>query len=98
MRLAKPRHRYADEQRIRAQGRDRGTAHVSHATAQPTHHLEQHVADGALVRDASFDPLGDELSRRELALLAVAISAPILHRRTTAHAPHHLESATADTE
>src|SRR5256886_10934592 len=98
MRLAKPRHRYADELRIRAQGRDRGTAHVSHATAQPTHHLEQHVADGALVGDASLDPLGDELSRRELALLEVAISAAILHRRKTAHAAHHLESATLEQE
>src|SRR5579872_3211974 len=98
MRLAQTGARDADELRLRAQRLDRLATDVSHAAAQSAYHLIDHIADGSLVRHTSLDALGHQFLRRHLAFLEVAIRAPVLHGRETAHPPDHLEAAALEEE
>src|SRR5687767_6987522 len=68
-----------------------GTAAVAHAGAQTPDELVNHGRDAALVRDAAFDALGDELVGRaatfEIELvLKVPIAAAAAHGADRSHA------------
>src|SRR4051812_27530660 len=65
-------------------------ADVAHPTAQSANHLEEHVADRALVGNAALDPLWHQLSGAHLALLEIPVGAAVLHRGEAAHASNHL--------
>src|SRR5450759_40536 len=80
VRLAQSRGGNAHETSLCAKLLDRAATDVAHSAAQATDHLEQHVGDRPSVRHAALYPLRNELLRRELAFLEVAVGAAILHR------------------
>src|SRR5207244_3911860 len=53
---------------------------------------------GAAVRDAPFDAFRDELGRRHLALLEVAVGRALLHGAEAAHPADHLEAPPLEQE
>src|ERR1043166_5332029 len=85
MRLAESRRSNTHELRFCAKLLDRRAAHVSHAAAQSTNHLEQYIAHRPLVRNPAFDSLGHQLLRRHFTLLEIPVGAAILHRGETTH-------------
>src|SRR6476660_4616792 len=92
MRFPKTGARDAYELRFRSQFVDRRAADVAHSAAEPTDHLEEHVAHRTTIGHAPFDAFGNELLRRQLAFLEIAVGTSVLHRREAAHAAHHLEA------
>src|SRR5439155_23702505 len=96
MRLAQSRCRDADELSLRAKLLDVGAADVAHSTAQPAHHLEEHIAHRTFVRNSPLDSLRDEFFGGHLAFLEIPVSASVLHRGETSHAANHLEAATLE--
>src|ERR1700722_4474354 len=69
MRFPQSSGRDAHEPAVGSQRLDGGAAHVAHAAAQSSHHLEQHVGHWPLIWDSAFDPLGHVFAPRHLAFL-----------------------------
>src|SRR5439155_742491 len=90
--LAEPLRRDSDELRLGAKLLHRAAARVAHAAAKAADELVEDRRERAAVRDATFDPLGDELLVGG-ASLAVAILAPLAHRPERAHAAIDLVAA-----
>src|SRR4029453_7170600 len=98
MRLPKARRRDAEKLGFGAELIDRRASDVTHSAAQASDHLEQHVAYGAAIRHATFNSLRNQLPRRQLSFLEIAIGASILHRGEAAHPAYHLEATSLEQE
>src|SRR5207244_8355748 len=90
--LLEPLRRDADELRLGAKLLDRLAPRVAHAAAEPAHELVEDAGERAAVRDAPFDPFGDELLVGSAAL-SVAVLRALAHRAHRAHAAVHLVAA-----
>src|SRR5712664_2880509 len=98
VRFAQPRRGDLNEFGLAAERFDVAHPAVAHATAEPTHHLENHVGGRPPVRHASLDALGYEFGRRNLAFLEVAVGGALFHGAEAAHAADHLEAPALEQE